>query len=54
MTTNDPTGALTGEFHPGDINEGPPQRLAGATLPPTDDTADAARTRGERHIEVDQ
>jgi hypothetical protein len=54
---NDPTGALTGEpgFPPGDVDEGPvPQRFAGATLPPTDETAEAVRTRGERHIEVDQ
>lgn len=54
MTTNDPTGALTGEFHPGDIHEGPiPQRVAGTTLPATTDTAEAVRTRGARHIELE-
>lgn len=53
MTANDPTGALTGEFHPGDVNEGPPQRVAGSTLPATDETAEAVATRGARHIEMD-
>lgn len=57
MTTDDPTGALTGEpgFHPGEPQEGPvPQRFAGSTLPDTDETAEAVRTRGERHIELDR
>jgi hypothetical protein len=51
----DPTGVVAGEFgfHPGEVHGGPPQRLAGATLPPTDETAEAVRTRGERHIEMD-
>lgn len=52
---SDPTGALTGEsgFHPGDIDEGPvPQRFAGSTLPATEETDEAVRTRGERHIEL--
>lgn len=57
MTANDPTGALTGEFHPGDVNEGPPQRIAGSTLPATDDTTDdttdAVATRAARHIEME-
>lgn len=50
---NDPTGALTGEpgFPRGDVDEGPPQRFAGSTLPPTRDTEEAVRTRGARHIE---
>lgn len=54
--SNDPlTGALTGEpgFHPGEPHEGPvPQRFAGSTLPDNDETAEAVRTRGERHIEL--
>jgi hypothetical protein len=49
MTANDPTG----EFHPGDVNEGPPQRIAGSTLPATDETAEAVAGRGARHIEMD-
>lgn len=54
MSANDPTGALTGEFHPGDVNEGPlPQRVAGSTLPATDETAEAVATRGARHIEME-
>jgi len=57
MTTNDPTAPLAGEwqygFPNGEVEEGEPQRLAGATLPPTDETADAVRTRGERHVEMD-
>jgi hypothetical protein len=55
---NDPTGPLAGEwsygFPNGEPEEGPPQRLAGATFPATDETADAVRTRGDRHTEVDQ
>lgn len=31
----------------------PPQRFAGSTLPPTDDVAEAVRTRGARHVEVE-
>lgn len=46
-STEDPTGPVAGEPHP------LPQRLAGATLPPTDETAEAVRTRGERHIEIE-
>lgn len=53
MTTNDPTGALAGEFHPGRAPKDLPQRLAGATLPATDDTAEAVATRGARHIEME-
>lgn len=55
MTTNDPTGVLAGEwgFHPGEVDEGPPQRIAGSTLPATDDTAQAVATRGARHIEME-
>lgn len=54
MTTNDPTGALTGEFHPDDINEGPiPQRVAGSSLPATDETAEAVADRAARHIEME-
>jgi len=51
------TGPLAGEwqhgFPNGEPEEGPPQRLAGATLPATDETAEAVRTRGERHVEMD-
>lgn len=54
MTATDPTGALAGEFHPGRTpKDALPQRLAGATLPATDDTAEAVATRGARHIEID-
>lgn len=53
MSAND-TGALAGEFHPGHTPKGLPQRLAGATLPDTDETAEAVATRGARHIEMDE
>jgi hypothetical protein len=54
---NDPTGALAGEwqygFPNGEVEEGKPQRFAGATLPASDETAEAVRTRGARHIELE-
>lgn len=53
MTATDPTGALAGEFHPGRTPKDLPQRLAGATLPATDETAEAVATRGARRIEMD-
>lgn len=56
MTANDPTGVLAGEpygFPNGEPDEGPPQRLAGSTLPATDGTAEAVATRGARHIEME-
>ena len=51
MTHNEPTGALTGE--PG-FPPSIPQRIAGGTFPATDDTTEAVRTRGDRHIEVEE
>lgn len=56
MSANDPTGVLAGEpfgFPNGEPDEGPPQRIAGGTFPATDETAEAVRTRGERHIEME-
>lgn len=45
-------------FHPGEVEEGQPhelpQRVPGATLPADVDLAEAYRTRGARHIEMEE
>lgn len=51
MTATDPTGALTGEFHPADIDEGPlPQRTPGATFG-AEGVAESVVERAARRIE---